>query len=95
MHTTHIDSKSERIEARVRPEDKDLFKQAAELSGMKLTEFAIQALKEAATRIIKEHNLIELSLADQKLFVATLNNPIAPNKRLIEAAKRHRKIIQE
>ena len=34
MQTVHHDSKSYRIEARVSSEDKDLFKRAAELSGM-------------------------------------------------------------
>ncbi len=93
MHITHIDSKTERIEARVRPEDKTLFKKAAELSGMKLTEFAIQALKVAATKIIKEHALIELSLADQTLFVEKLTHTDEPNKALINAAKRYNNMV--
>jgi uncharacterized protein (DUF1778 family) len=95
MQTIHIDSKTERIEARVRPEDKRLFKRAADLSGMKFTEFAIQALKDAANKIIKEHTLMELSLADQKLFVKSMLNAAEPNQRLMEASKRHKKMIQD
>ena len=95
MHTIPIDSKKDRIEARVRSEDKNLFKKAAELSGMKLTEFTIRALKDASVKIIKEHTLIELSLTDQKLFVDSLLNATEANKRLVEAAKRYKKLIQE
>lgn len=94
MHTQHFDSKTERIEARVRLEDKQLFKKAAELSGMKFTEFAIQALKAAANKIIKQHALIELTLADQKLFVENLIHAAEPNSRLVDAMKRHKKIIK-
>ena len=95
MHTIHVDSKKDRIEARVRPEDKNLFKRAAELSGMKLSEFTVQALKNAAVKIIKEHTLMELSLADQKLFIDSLLNAFAPNKRLMKATELHKKLIQE
>lgn len=96
MHISkQIDSKIERIEARVRSEDKKLFKKAAELSGMKFTEFAIQAMKDAANKIIKEHTLIELSQADQKLFVERLMYAAEPNESLVAAAKRYKKMIQE
>jgi uncharacterized protein (DUF1778 family) len=90
MHTRHHDSKNDRIDARVRSEDKILFKKAAELSGMNLTDFTIQALMAAAVKVIKEHKLIELTLRDQKLFAESLINKVEPNKRLIEAAKRYR-----
>lgn len=95
MHTTHQDSKNDRIEARVRSEDKTLFKKAAELSGMSFTDFTIKALKDASVKVIKEHKLIELTLNDQKLFIESLINAAEPNKRLMNAAKRHKKLIQE
>lgn len=95
MHSIHIDSKSDRIEARVRSEDKTLFKKAAELSGTNFTDFMIKALKDAAVKIIKEHTLIELTLRDQQVFVDSLLKDAAPNQRLREAVKRHKKFIQE
>lgn len=95
MQTIPHDSKSDRIEARVRAEDKNLFKRAAELSGMSFTDFTIKALKDAAVKVIKEHTLIELTLRDQQLFVDSLLKDTAPNQRLLKAAKRHKKFIQE
>lgn len=94
MQTTHQDSKSDRIEARVSSEEKDLFKRAAELSGMNsFTAFVIKALKDASVKVIKEHALIELSLRDQQLFVDSLLKDTAPNQRLLNAAKKHKKLI--
>ena len=88
--------KSERIEARVCPEDKDLFRRAAALSGrVNLTDFVVQALKDAAQKVIKEHKIIELTQKDQELFVKTLHEEPQLNSRLIAAAKRHNKIIKE
>lgn len=94
MQTIHQDSKSDRIEARVSSEDKDLFKRAAELSGMNnFTAFVIKALRDASVKVIKEHTLIELSLRDQQLFIDSLLKDTAPNQRLLKAAKRHKKLI--
>lgn len=95
MQSTHSDPKSERIEARVRAEDKTLFKKAAALAGMSFTDFTVQALKLASIKVIKEHNLIELSLRDQTLFAESLIKESEPNEYLINAAKRHKKRMQE
>lgn len=88
-------TKSERIEARVCPEDKRLFRKAATLSGRaRLTDFVVQALRDAAQKVIREHKIIELSQKDQDLFVKCLLEDSQPNNRLIAAAKRHKKIIK-
>ena len=94
MQTIHHESKIDRIEIRVSSEDKNLFKRAAELSGMNnFTAFIIKALKEASVKEIKEHTLIELSLSDQQLFVDSLLKDAPPNQRLFKASKRHKKFI--
>lgn len=95
MSTVRHDSKIDRIEARVRSEDKTLFKRAAELSGMNFTDFTIKALKDAAVKVIKEHTLIELTLRDQQLFVKSLLKDTLPSQRLLKAAKKHKNFIQE
>ena len=89
-------TKSERIEARVCHEDKELFRKAAVLSGrVNLTDFVVQALKDAAQKVIKEHKIIELTQKDQELFVKRLLEESQPSNRLIAATKRHNKIIKE
>ncbi|KTD20605.1 DUF1778 domain-containing protein [Legionella israelensis] len=89
-------NKTARIEARVLPEDKQLFRKAATLSGRSsLSDFVIQTLKDAAQKIIKEHKIIELTKTDQDLFVKSLIEDSKPNSRLITAVKHHNKIVKE
>ena len=89
-------TKPERIEVRVCHEDKELFRKAAALSGrVNLTDFVVQALKDAAQKVIKEHKIIDLTQKDQDLFVKSLLEESQPSNRLIAATKRHNKIVKE
>jgi uncharacterized protein (DUF1778 family) len=76
-----------RIEARVSPEQKELFERAAAIEGVTLTDFAISTMHRAATSVVKEHTTIELSVRNQRAFVEALRNPPEPNEALREAAK--------
>ena len=64
--------KSERLEARITTEQKRQFQHAANLMGRTITDFVISSLQEAATKIIREHEVIKLSIRDQKAFIQTL-----------------------
>jgi uncharacterized protein (DUF1778 family) len=76
-----------RIEARVSPEQKELFERAAAVEGVTLTDFAISSMHRAATTVVQEHTTIELSVRNQRAFVEALRNPPEPNEALREAAK--------
>jgi uncharacterized protein (DUF1778 family) len=76
-----------RIEARVSPEQKELFERAAAIEGVTLTDFAISTMHRAATSIVQEHTRIELSVRNQRAFVEALRNPLEPNEALSKAAK--------
>jgi uncharacterized protein (DUF1778 family) len=76
-----------RIEARVSPEQKELFERAAAIEGVTLTDFAISTMHRAATSVVQEHTTIELSVRNQRAFVEALRNPPEPNEALREAAK--------
>ena len=76
-----------RIEARVSPEQKELFERAAAIEGVTLTDFAISSMQRAAARVVQEHTVMELSLRNQRAFVEALQNPPEPNEALREAAK--------
>lgn len=80
-------SKSERLEARITPEQKHQFQHAADLIGRSITDFAINALQEAAIKIIREHEVISISMSDQKAFIEALINAPEPNQRLLAAKK--------
>ena len=81
--------KTERLEARVSPQVKELIQQAADLLGRSLTDFILDNLQDAAKRVILEHRIMELSVTDSKIFVESLLNPPEPKARLKRAARRY------
>ena len=86
--------KTERLEARVTPEEKELFLSAMERSGKRsLSEFMISAMLEKAHSILHKHEVIALSRQDQRAFAAALLDSPAPSERLHQAAKHYKKII--
>jgi uncharacterized protein (DUF1778 family) len=79
-------TQTERLEARVAPEQKTFFQRAANLRGVTLKEFMIASMREAAVRTIEEHELV-LSANEQRTFVDMLMNPPKPNDALRAAAE--------
>jgi uncharacterized protein (DUF1778 family) len=84
------DSKTERLEARITPRQKRLFQRAADLRGQSLTDFALANLQEAAERIIRECEVIELTAHDSRILMESLLNPPSPNESLLQAAQRYK-----
>lgn len=80
---------TERLEARITPDQKDLFKRAASLRGVTLTDFVVSSVHEAAVRTLEAIHVIELGRRDQQVFVDALLNPEPPNENLTKAARRH------
>jgi uncharacterized protein (DUF1778 family) len=78
-------TQTERLEARVAPEQKTFFLKAANLRGVTLKEFMIESMREAAVRTVEEHELV-LSANEQQTFVDMLMNPPKPNDALRAAA---------
>ena len=70
---------SERLEARVTAEQKALFREAATLQGVTLTDFVISSVQQAALRTLEERHLLNLSRRDQKAFLQALLQPAEPN----------------
>ena len=62
--------------------------------GRTITDFVISSLQEAATKIIREHEIIKLSIRDQKAFIQTLLNAPEPNQRLLKAKKHFDKKVK-
>jgi uncharacterized protein (DUF1778 family) len=80
---------TERLEARITADQKDLFKRAASLRGVTLTDFIISSVHEAAVKTLDATHVIEFGRRGQQAFIDALLNPEPPNERLIAAARRH------
>jgi uncharacterized protein (DUF1778 family) len=85
--------KTERFEARISAEQKQLFQRAAALTGRSLSDFVVSSAYEAAAQTIERFEVMSLSARDRDALVDALLNPPAPSRRLTEAARRYRKII--
>jgi len=84
-----------RLEARVTPKLKERLARAASLQGRSVTDFIITAATEAATRILREQEVLTLSARDRKAFVAALLKPPTPRGRLARAVKRYKRALAD
>lgn len=85
--------RSERLEARLTSEQKRNIEEAASIRGISISDFVISSAHEAATRLIREKQVLTLSEQDRQTFFDLLLNPPKPNKRAIAAAKRVKREI--
>jgi uncharacterized protein (DUF1778 family) len=74
-HQVEKTSKSERLEARLSREQKELLQWAADLEGRSLTDFVVSHAQNAALQTISEHTTIKLSRADSITFAESLQSP--------------------
>jgi uncharacterized protein (DUF1778 family) len=81
--------RSERLEARISADQKNLFLRAAELQGRSLTDFVIASVHEAAMRTIEDMQSLHLTAREGRAFAEALLNPRQPGPRLREAAQRY------
>jgi uncharacterized protein (DUF1778 family) len=78
-----------RLEARLSSDQKNLFQQAADLSGRTLSEFVVDSAQQAAVKIVREHEAVRLSREEQIAFVTALLDPPKLGARLRKAAKNY------
>lgn len=83
-------TRTERLEARIRVEQKQLFERAASLQGRSVTDFVIASAEEAAVRTIQDYEIIQISGRDRDFFVESVLNERAPSKKLLDAAARYK-----
>jgi len=87
-------SRSARIEARIAPDVLAAVKRAAEIEGRSVSDFMVDAARQAAERTIEEAQIIRLSLADQQRVAELLASPPAPSPALARAMQAHRDLIR-
>lgn len=78
---------SSRMSLRIRPEDKALLVRAVSYTHIDLTTFVLQNALEAAIAVIDEAERIALSDRDSLRVLSALENPPAPNQKLLAAAQ--------
>ncbi len=77
---------NDRMSLRIASNEKALLIRAATLQHTNLTEFVIRNVVSAAQRVIDENEHIALSENDSLHVLDLLDNPPAPNKKLMAAA---------
>ncbi len=88
--------RSDRLVARITPEDKSLLTRAAALEGSSLASFVVSHIRGAAQEVIRRHDSIQLSESESRRFVeALLAAPVKPTKRFTKALKFHQKTVTE
>lgn len=83
--------RQERLEARISPAQKRILERAASLRGTSLTDFVLTSAQEAATKTIKDFEILSLCDEAREVFIKALMNPPVPNEALQAAADRYKK----
>jgi uncharacterized protein (DUF1778 family) len=78
-------ARTERTEARLRPDQKARIERAANLKGVSVSDFIVQHAEEAAIRTIEQYESWTLTERDREVFIAALLNPPEPSPRLLAA----------
>jgi len=81
--------KMERIDLRLRSDQKDRIETAAYLRGLSISDFVVQSADEAAKKAIKDHGVWTLRGEDAKAFIEMITNPPPPGARLKKAFKQY------
>ena len=87
--------RSARFEARVTPDTLAAIRRAAEIEGRSVSDFVVQAARDAAERRISETQIIRLSLADQERVAEMLARGPKPSAALDRAVAAHDAMIRK
>ncbi len=88
------ESKKERLEARLTPEQKKHIERAARIKGTSVSDFVVLSAEDAALRTIYEQQTLTLNERASEAFANALLNPPASGRRLVAAAKRYKERIK-
>jgi uncharacterized protein (DUF1778 family) len=83
-------NQSARLNFRLPPEIKERIENAALVSGVTVTDFAILALAKTAEEVLEKHQSRVLSNRDRDIFLALLENPPEPNEAFKKAVKEYK-----
>ena len=78
-------AKREALNLRIRPQVRQLIDRAAELAGKNRTDFVLDAARRAAEDTLLDRTIFTVSPKAYRLFLARLDAPPKPNKRLLRS----------
>lgn len=88
-----LDQTISRLNFRLPLELKEKIEQAALVSGVTVTDFAINVLASSADEVLDKHQNRTLSNRDRDLFLAMIENPPEPNEALKKAVQNYKKRV--
>lgn len=86
--------KTERIEASVEPEVRNLIVAAAKLEGRSVSEFLVESAKQRAEESLHRQTVIRLTAEDQLRFAEAIFNPPPLNEAMKAALELHERQIE-
>jgi len=92
MEPTATRSRRHRLEIRVTPEQDALIRQAADLEDTTVSAFVLDTVTARANRIVRQHSDVILSNDAFDRFIADLDKPAAPVKKLVDLFDHHTKL---
>jgi uncharacterized protein (DUF1778 family) len=90
MRKETIRKARERIDVRLRPEQKSEIERAAHIKGLTVTDFIIQNAVANARQAIREYETWTLERPDAEIFATALMEPATLGPQLTQAAKRYK-----
>jgi uncharacterized protein (DUF1778 family) len=87
-------ARSERLNARITPDDQVLLAKVAGMQGVSVSTFVVQAARAKAKSVLRRQRLIRLSARDQKALISALLSPPEPNAALERAAALHARELE-
>jgi uncharacterized protein (DUF1778 family) len=80
----------QRIDVRLRPEQKAEIERAAHIKGLTVTDFIVQNAVANARQAIREYETWTLERPDAEIFAAALMEPATLGSQLAQAAERYK-----
>ena len=88
-------AKSERIAARLSPEQKEVVERAAALAHQPVSQFVIASAMQAAQEMIQQHDLIVLSARDSIAIMQALLHPEPASPALKSLVERYETFMKQ
>jgi uncharacterized protein (DUF1778 family) len=78
-------TRREALNIRIKPQVRELIDRAAELAGKNRTDFVLDAARRAAEDTLLDRTVFTVSSKEYRQFLARLDAPPRPNKRLLKS----------
>lgn len=85
--------KPARFNFRLPAEIKDRIEKAAIISGVTVTDFAINVLADSADEVLEKQHTRILSDRDRDIFLAMLDEDVEPNEALLKAVEEYKRRV--